>query len=103
MKRETSREIKQDIRPGEPIGYPPENPPKENPLLTPEQKREDQYEKTISDPEATTPFHQNVYVQTILGALLFLGMIFFYVTHISGSGSLGKYGQRSDPPVMTDH
>jgi hypothetical protein len=96
-------EFKPEIRPGESIGYPSDKPPAVNPLLSAEAKQEDCFEKALADPETPTPFHMNVYVRTFLGAVLFLSLIAFYVTHISGQGSLGTYGQATNPPVITNH
>jgi hypothetical protein len=110
-------EFKPDIRPGEPIGTPAETPPapaavilpvtaETTPLTAAEAKQEDRFEKALADPEAPTPFHMNVYVRTFLGGLLFLSLIAFYATHISGYGSLGTYGQApypSDVNRLTNH
>ena len=75
--------------------------PAENPPTTVEEKREDQFEKALADPETPAPFHMNVYVRTFLGALLLGSLIFFYIIHISGSGSLGTYGQAPYKPDIT--
>jgi hypothetical protein len=91
-------EFKPEVRPGEPIGAPAEQPPPVNPSLTPEQKREDQFEKALADPDTPSPFHQNVYVRTFLGGLLLLGMIAFYIYHNDRNGRLGTYGQTPAPP-----
>ena len=94
-------EFKPDIRPGEPIGYPPEKAPADNPSLTEEEKKKELYEKRLSEPEATTPFHQRLYVRILLGALLLMGLIFFYVRHISSYGPLGFYDQNPKPAGIT--
>jgi hypothetical protein len=110
-------EFKPEISPGEPIGAPAENPTvlaavippvtaETNPLTPAEAKREDQFEKALADPEAPAPFHMNVYARTFLGGLLFLSLIAFYASHISGYGSLGTYGQApypSDVNRLTHH
>ncbi|HXL72885.1 MAG TPA: hypothetical protein VN963_04600, partial [bacterium] len=80
--------------------------PENKPPTAAEEKREDQFEKALADPDAPAPFHLGVYARTFLGGLLLFGLIFFYITHISGHGSLETYGQTSNPPEanhLTDH
>jgi hypothetical protein len=101
-------EFKPEISPGEPIGELPENPAtlavvpppitaETNPPTSTESKQEDQFEKKLADPEAPGSYHPNVYLRTFLGAMLLLGLIAFYIVHISGHGSLGAYDQPSSP------
>jgi hypothetical protein len=104
-------EFKPEINPGEPIGAPAETPAtsavvtpptaETNPLTLAEAKREDQFEKALADPEASTLFHMNVYVRTFLGALLLGSLVFFYIVHISGHSRLGTYGQTPYQPDIT--
>jgi hypothetical protein len=80
--------------------------PAENPPSTAEAKQEDQFEKALADPDPPIPLRLNVYIRTFLGALLLGGLIFFYVIHISGDGSLGTYGQAPYHPDinrLTNH
>jgi hypothetical protein len=62
-----------------------------------EVKQEDQFEKALADPKASSPYHLGVYTRTILGGLILLGLITFYIIHVSGSGHLGAYGQTPYP------
>jgi hypothetical protein len=89
-----------EISPGEPIGTPPENPPASNPALTAEEKKEDQFEKTSVD--SGNPYHLNVYIRTFLGAMILLGLIFFYIVHLTEHGNWGTYGQ-TPTPSDTNH
>ena len=90
------------VRPVEITNSPDEtNPPaltESNPPITAEEKREDQFEKALADPDVSSPYHLNVYIRTFLGAMLLLGLITFYIVHISGHGSLGTYGQTNPYP-----
>jgi hypothetical protein len=67
-----------------------------------EEKREDQFEKALADPDTPSPYHPNVYIRTFLGGMLFFALILFYVTHLSSRGSLGSYGEPPNPAVNTD-
>jgi hypothetical protein len=62
-----------------------------------EAKQEDQFEKALADPHVSNPYHLNVYIRTFLGGMLLLGLILFYIVHISGSGPLGTYGETPYP------
>jgi quinol-cytochrome oxidoreductase complex cytochrome b subunit len=75
--------------------------PAANPPTAAEEKQENKFERALADPDTPSPFHPNVYVRTFLGGLLFLGLILFYVTHLSGHTSLDNHSQAPNPAVDT--
>ncbi|HXL73500.1 MAG TPA: hypothetical protein VN963_07750 [bacterium] len=66
-----------------------------------EEKREDQFEKALADPDAPSPFHLSVYTRTFWGGVFLLSIILFYITDISGHGSLKIHDESANPHKIT--